>query len=138
MQTGIRHGSTFAAAAALVLLHLSSATIVAAAETDGARREAAEVRMEELKQRLALSPEQQAQLVPLVEARNVRLRDLRESNGGDQSRRARFKLMKQARKVQEDFTAQVEPILTQEQQVEWAKIRSEVRAAAKERMRERR
>lgn len=127
-----------AAATTLALLQLLSAAPAAAAEGDGARREAAEVRIEELKQRLALTPEQEARLAPMIEARNDKLRKLRDSNGGDTSKRARFKTMKQARKIQEDFIAQVEPILTREQQAEWQKIRGEVRAAAKERMRERR
>jgi hypothetical protein len=105
---------------------------------DGARREAMELRVEELKQRLALTPEQEAQLAPLIEARNANLRKLRAGSGGDDSRRARMARLQQARKIQEEFNSMVAPILTREQQAEWGEIRKEVRAAAKERMRERR
>jgi hypothetical protein len=107
-------------------------------EGEGGRREAVELRIEELKERLALTPEQEARLAPIIEARNARLRELRSSTGGDASRRGRIAMLKQARKIQEDFSAQIAPILTREQQAEWEEIRKEVRAAAKERMRERR
>lgn len=111
---------------------------IAQSESADARREAMELRVEELKQRLALTPEQEAQLAPLIEARNARLKELRASSGGDDSRRARMARLKQARKIQEDFNAQMAPVLTPAQQAEWEKIRQEVRATAKEKMRERR
>lgn len=46
-------------------------------------------------------------------------------------------MLKDARKIQEDFNAQISPILTKEQQKEWEEIRKEVREAAKQRMHER-
>jgi DNA repair photolyase len=122
----------------LVLFGAPQAGLADDNETERGRREAAELRIEELKERLALTPEQEARLAPIIEARNARLRELRSSAGGDTSRRGRIAMLKQARKIQEDFSAQIAPILTKEQQAEWEEIRKEVRAAAKERMRERR
>jgi hypothetical protein len=123
---------------ATLLLSASQAGFGQAAADDGARREAVELRIEELKERLELTPEQESRLAPIIEARNVKLRELRSSTGGDTSRRARMAALKEARKIQADFSAQIAPILTKEQQDEWEEIRKEVRAAAKERMRERR
>jgi DNA repair photolyase len=123
---------------ATLLLSASQVGFGQAAADDGARREAVELRIEELKERLELTPEQESRLAPIIEARNARLRELRSSAGGDTSRRARMAALKEARKVQADFSAQIAPILTREQQDEWEEIREEVRAAAKERMRERR
>lgn len=89
------------------------------------------------KTRLALTPEQESQLAPLIDARNARLRELRSSAGGDTSRRARIATLKEARKIQEDINARIAPILMKGQQAEWEDICKEVRAAAKERMRDR-
>jgi hypothetical protein len=122
---------------AMLLLSSSYDGVAQASQDDGARREAAELRMEEIKQRLALTPEQEKQLAPIIEARNSKLRDLRSSKDGDTSRRARFAMLKEARKIQDDFNAQIEPILTKEQQKEWEEIRKEGRETAKERRRER-
>jgi hypothetical protein len=123
---------------ALVLFGAPQIGLADDSESDGGRREAVELRIEELKKRLALTPEQESRLAPIVEARNARLRELRSSSGGDTSRRGRMAMLKQARKIQEDFSAQIAPILSKEQQAEWEDIRKEVRAAAKERIRERR
>jgi hypothetical protein len=123
---------------ATLLLGASHAGFAQTAAGDDARREAIELRIEELKERLELTPDQESRLAPIIEARNARLRELRSSAGGDTSRRARMETLKEARRIQADFSAQIAPILTQEQQAEWDEIRKEVRAAAKERMRERR
>jgi hypothetical protein len=122
---------------AMLVLSSSYDGVAQAAQDDGARREAAELRIEEIKERLALTPEQEKQLAPIIEARNSKLRDLRASHDGDTSRRARFAMLKEARQIQDDFNAQIEPILTKEQREEWAEIRKEARAAAQERRRER-
>jgi hypothetical protein len=123
---------------AILLLGSSPQVLAQTSEGNSARREAAELRIEELKKRLALTSEQEAKLAPIIEARNDKLRDLRASSDGDTSRRAKIAMLKKARKIQEDFSAQIEPILTEQQQAEWEKFRKETRDAAKERMRERR
>ena len=130
--------STLSTLTAIVLLGSSQVGLAQTAQVDGARREALELRVDELKERLALTPEQETQLAPIIEARNASLRELRASAGADTSRRARMATLKKARKIQDDFSAQIAPILTKEQKAEWDEIREEVRDAAKERMRERR
>jgi DNA repair photolyase len=136
MLKSIRSKTVLSVISAMLLLASSQASL---AETGdgGARREAMELRIEELKTRLALTTEQESQLAPLIDARNARLRELRSSAGGDTSRRARIATLKEARKIQEDFNARIAPILTKAQQTEWEQIRKEVRATAKERMRDR-
>lgn len=123
---------------ATLLLGASQAAFTQTAKDDSARRDAVELRIEELKARLELTPEQESRLAPIIEARNAELRELRSRAGGDSSRRARMAALKEARKIQADFSAKIAPILTKEQQAEWEEIREEARNAAKERMRERR
>lgn len=101
------------------------------------RQQAAELKIEELKQRLKLTPEQEQRLAPLVQDRNAKLKALRERSGEAPSRRERRAMLKEAREIQEDFVEQVEPILTKEQLKEWEAIRTELRETARERMRER-
>ena len=109
----------------------------AAAEATEEQRQAAELKIEELKKRLNLTPEQEQRLAPLVQNRNAKLKALRERSGDDTSRRARKAMLKEARGIQEGFVEQVEPILTKEQLKEWEAIRAEMRDAARERLRER-
>lgn len=123
---------------AAALLSLGASVLVSAAEVSDAQREAAELKIEELKSRLKLTAEQQAQLAPLVKARNAKLKELRAQRAGDGSRRGRRAMLKDARSIQEEFNQQLRPILTQEQMKEWQAIRAEVRATAKERWHERR
>ena len=101
------------------------------------RQQAAELKIEELKERLKLTPEQEQRLAPLVQDRNAKLKALRERSGEAPSRRERRAMLKEAREIQEDFVEQVEPILTKEQLKEWEAIRAELRETARERMRER-
>lgn len=138
MSKTTRFKATLAIGSAVLLLGASHAAFAQSTASDGARREAVELRVEELKERLDLTPDQESRLAPIVDARNAKLRELRSNTGGDTSRRARLAALKEARKIQADFSAQIAPILTKEQQAEWAEIREEARAAAKERMRVRR
>lgn len=138
MSKTTRFNAILAICSATLLLGASQGGLAQDTAGDGARREAVELRIEELKERLDLTPEQESRLAPIIDARNARLRELRSSAGGDTSRRARMAALKEARKIQADFSAQIAPILTREQQAEWEEIREEARAAAKERMRERR
>jgi hypothetical protein len=99
---------------------------------DTAARAQAEQKLQEAKQRLALTPEQQAQLQPIFKDRNEKLAAIRASHAGDTSRKARMEMFKSAREVQQDFEAKVSPILDDRQRAEWEKMRAE----SKERMKE--
>jgi hypothetical protein len=94
--------------------------------------------MEEMRTRLALTPEQEAQIAPLVEERNAKLKALRESGDSSGSRREKLGSLKQARGIQQDFVKQVEPLLSKEQRKEWKVLREEMKETAKERLREKR
>lgn len=98
----------------------------------------ADATLEEMRSRLALTPEQEAQISPLVVDRNAKLKALRESSDPNGSRREKLGTLKQARGIQQDFVKQVEPLLSKEQKKEWAAMREEMKGTAKERWREKR
>ena len=112
-------------------------SVARAAEATADQHEAMQLKMEELRARLALTTEQEAKMAPLVQARNEKLKALRASNSGDASRRERRGMLKEARSIQQDFVEQAEPMLTKEQKKEWEAIRKEMRDAAMERRRAR-
>ena len=107
------------------------------AEVSQEQREAMQLKFEELRERLALTPEQEAKIAPLVQERNEKLKALRGSSGAEPSRRERLAMLKEARSIQQDFVERVEPMLTAEQKKEWAAIREEMKEAAKARRRDR-
>jgi hypothetical protein len=123
-----------------VIVALSSALPAAgsAAEPAESRREAMELKIQELRDRLALTPEQEQKLAPLIEERNAKLKDLFSRRDAESSRREKRAMMSEARAIQQAFNAQIEPILTAEQKREWEAFRQEARAGMKERYRERR
>ena len=90
----------------------------------------------EAKARLELTPEQEAQLKPLIEERAARLKAIRDKHAGDDSRRARRDMYREARPVAEDYQAKVRAILDDGQEAEWDKMRAEARERLKERYRE--
>lgn len=92
--------------------------------------------IEEAKARLKLTPEQEAQLKPLIEERTARLKAIRDKHAGDDSRRARREMYREARPVAEDYQAKVRAILDDEQEAEWDRMRAEARERLKERYRE--
>jgi hypothetical protein len=100
--------------------------------------EGSQMAIEEMRSRLALTPEQEAQISPLVAERNAKLNALRESSDPNGSRREKLGSLKQARGIQQDFVKQVEPLLSKEQKKEWAAMRDEMKETAKARLREKR
>jgi predicted Zn-dependent protease len=86
--------------------------------------------VEEAKARLKLTPEQEAQLKPIVQDRNQKLKAIRDKYAGDKSRHARRDMFKEAQPVVENYQARVRTILDDQQEVEWEKMRAE----AKERL----
>jgi hypothetical protein len=102
-----------------------------------AQQQTIETKIQELRERLALTPEQEQKITPLLEARNAKLRDLRAKTSDDASRAEKMALLRQAKAIQKDFDAQLEPILSKEQMKEWQQFREEAREAARERYRNR-
>ena len=107
---------------------------VAAAEVPA---RAAQVNIDELRARLALTPEQQAQIAPLAEDRRTKMEGIRTRLASASSRQDKRSVLKDAKAIQDDFAGKVEPLLTPAQQAEWKKMREEMRAQMKQRVRNR-
>lgn len=88
---------------------------------------AVEARLQDAVTRLKLTPEQQAQLRPLIEERNQKLKAIRDKNGERTSRSAKRNMLREARPVQVDYENKVRAILNETQQAEWEKMRKEAR-----------
>lgn len=108
-----------------------------AADEAASKTEIAQLAMEQLRERLALTADQEAKIAPLVQARNQKLQALRGSMNADASRRQKRSVLKEAREIQGEFVEKVEPILSAEQKKEWGKLRSEMRDEMMKRYRNR-
>lgn len=92
------------------------------------------VTLDSLRERLALTPEQETKIAPLVQERTEKLKALRDSSDPNGSRRDKLKMLRQARGIQQDFVKQVEPLLSQDQKKQWDVLRKEMQENAKERL----
>lgn len=124
--------SFFAALILAVLCIVGAPHAATAAEPD-----AAQLGMEQLRERLALTPDQEARIAPLVQARNQKLQALRGSMDADASRRQKRGALKEAREIQSEFVEKVEPLLTDTQKKEWEALRKEMRDEMMKRYRNR-
>jgi Spy/CpxP family protein refolding chaperone len=99
---------------------------------EGKYYEMAQQAFGEFSQRLKLSPDQEAQVKPLFEARNSKLKEIHDKYASDTSRRAKRSAMQEAKNAQDDFNSKLKPILSPEQQAELDKMRKEARDKMKE------
>ena len=121
--------------AALILLLLAlPATSTLADETPAAPD--LQARLAELKSRLNLSEEQQAQLKPLLEQYAANLKSIRGQYPAEPSRKDKRAMAQALRGEQSRFKEQVGGVLTPEQMAEWQTMHKEKREQAKERWRE--
>jgi len=88
--------------------------------------------LEEARARMQLTPEQEAQLKPLIQERNEALKAIRDKHAGDDSRRARRAMFREAQPVVENYQARVRTILNDAQYDEWERMRAEARERLKE------
>jgi Spy/CpxP family protein refolding chaperone len=95
--------------------------------------EQARQRLEQVKERLKLTPEQVEQVRPILTEEVQKLRALRESNPGGGSRRDRLKMARELKRIQDDADDRLKKILTKEQMNELKKLREERRAEMRER-----
>ena len=116
---------------------IATPSIPCAAEPSDAQRQAFETKIQDLREQLALTPEQEQQLAPLLQARNAKMQELFAKRDPDASRREKRALLGEAKAIQDDFDKQIAPILTPEQMRKWQEFRKEARAAAIERYRSR-
>jgi Spy/CpxP family protein refolding chaperone len=90
-------------------------------------------RVEQLQNRLQLTPEQVQKIRPILEEEAEKLREIRAKYQGSTDRRSRAKMLRELQDVQQSIERRITPILTKEQQAEWKKIREERRAELRER-----
>ena len=95
-----------------------------------------QARLAELKSRLNLSEEQQAQLKPLLEQYAANLKSIRGQYPAEPSRTDKRAMAQALRGEQSRFKEQVGGVLTPEQMAEWQTMHKEKREQAKERWRE--
>ena len=119
----------------LVSLMLAIPGTVGAAQITAPDPAAVQAAIAEAKARLKLTPEQEAQIRPLVAERTEKLKAIRDNHAGDTSRRAKREMYREARPVLDDYQDKVRAILTDEQEAEWEKMRSEATERLKERYR---
>ena len=95
------------------LLFLLPGMPIGAAQSESATPDAARLQavIAEAKARLKLTPEQEAKLRPLVEERTAKLKAIRDKHAGDDSRRARRAMYREARPVLDDYQEKVREIL---------------------------
>lgn len=115
----------------VLIIGAALASIPAHAATPAA---SGEMTMEQLTTRLNLTPEQQAKISPYVETRRSKMQDVHSKLSANASRRDKRAALQAAKKTQDEFVRNVEPLLTAEQQAEWTKLRAEARAHMKERL----
>ena len=95
-----------------------------------------QARLAEMKSRLNLSDEQQAELKPLLEQHAASLKSIRGQYPAELSRRDKRAMAKAMRGQQATFKEQLGGVLTPEQMAEWEAMQKEIREQAKERWRE--
>jgi hypothetical protein len=88
--------------------------------------------MQELASRLQLTPEQQAQIEPLVKRHKADMEEIRANLARADSRRSKRALLLETASIQEEFLRQLQPLLSEKQRGEWQKIRDELRKALKD------
>lgn len=119
--------------AAIILLATPAATALA---DEAPAAPDPQARLAELKSRLNLSDEQQAELKPLLEQHAATLKSIRAQYPAEPSRKDKRAMVKAMRGQQAKFKEQLAGVLTPEQMAEWEAMQKEMREQAKERWRE--
>ena len=91
-----------------------------------------------LRNRLELTPQQEAQLAPLFDQRVSELRETRQLLEQASTRQQKRDVLREAKKAGDAFNAQVESVLSPSQQHEWREFVSELKDKARERAEQKR
>jgi Spy/CpxP family protein refolding chaperone len=91
-------------------------------------------RLEQIKERLKLTPEQVEQVRPILSDEVQKLKALREANSGG-SRRDRRKMAREFKRIQDEADDQLKKVLSKEQMNELKKLRDERRQQLRDRAR---
>lgn len=102
--------------------------------TQQQRMERAQQRLQEIKDRLKLTPEQEEQVKPIVMDEFQQLKAVRDKYAGDTNRRSRLKMAREMRDVQSDTENKLAKVLNKDQMAELKKMREQWRAQARDRM----
>lgn len=121
----------------VILAVLALAGSLPAAAADARGELPGQIVMEEMAARLDLTADQQARIAPALQTRNEGLKALAGRLEADAPRREKLKLVREGRSIQQVFVAAVTPVLTQEQNAEWKKMREDTREQLAERRQQR-
>ena len=91
-----------------------------------------------VRNRLALTPDQEAKLAPMFQERGGQLRDLRARLEQASSRQQRRGIVREAKQQADDFNQRVESVLDVSQKQEWRELRAETRGKLKQKIEEQR
>jgi hypothetical protein len=124
-----------------ILIAIFSALLTCAANpcaaqqtSDAQRKEQLQQRLQQVKDRLNLTPEQAEQVRPVLTEEVESLRALREKyNQNGQDRRTRMKMGRELRSIRSAADDKLKKILSKQQMDEWKKIREEWRQDLRER-----
>lgn len=122
----------------LILTLLSIGSIPTRAQTAQeapAVPDQARERLEQIKERLKLTPEQVEQARPILMEEVQKLKALRDSNPGGGSRRDRLKMAREFKRIQDDADDRLKKVLTKDQMNELKKMREERRQQMRDRAR---
>src|SRR5690606_34956928 len=121
----------------VILAVLALAGSLPAAAADARGELPGQIASEEMAARLDLTADQQARIAPALQTRNEGLKAMAGRLDADAPRREKLKLVREGRSIQQDFVAAVTPVLTQEQNAEWKKMREDTREQLAERRQQR-
>lgn len=120
-------------AALVAVCFVGLSPLVAAQDSSGMQQ----MGMDELSSRLQLTADQQSKIQPLMEARRAKLESAHSKMASADSRHDKRAAMKEAKAAQDEFVRNVNPILNEDQQAQWEKMRAAAREEMKDRWRDR-
>lgn len=118
---------------AMILLLAFAPFATAQSASAPQRAERLQERLQQIKERLKLTPDQVDQVRPVIAAEAEQLKALREKYGsGDQSRRTRMKMGRELRGIRNETDEKLKRILSKDQMNELKKMREEWRQERRE------
>jgi Spy/CpxP family protein refolding chaperone len=126
-------------ATALLTLSLSLGTVTLAHAHEGRKDHGARIQehMQQAAERLKLTDAQKQQLQPIVEEHIAQAKVIRDKYPAEASRERKRQMLEEMHALRKDYDGKVRAVLSEEQQQEWEKMRSERRERMREHRRER-
>ncbi len=126
----MRTNAMLTAAALLLSLAAPGAT---PQTVDPERKEQFQERLQKIKDRLELTPEQVEKVRPILIEEMQQMKGVRDKYSGEQSRRSRLRMARELRGIRDAADQQLKQILSKKQMDELKKIREENRERMKSR-----